>query len=139
MLTESLAVTGNIFTVRAGSLELELYLLGILNSGLTSFYWRTMFRDFKASFPQVTIFSLAQLPIHKVDATDPRVRDKMAALVRRMMELNKSKHSDKLAPAELQHLEHQIAETDAEIDNLVYELYGITDEERKIIEGASAS
>jgi hypothetical protein len=33
-------------------------------------------------------------------------------------------------------LEREIAATDAEIDNLVYELYGITDEERKIIEGA---
>ncbi len=31
--------------------------------------------------------------------------------------------------------EPQIASPDAEIDNLVYELYGITDEERKIIEG----
>ena len=28
---------------------------------------------------------------------------------------------------------HSFAATDAEIDNLVYELYGITDEERKII------
>ena len=32
-------------------------------------------------------------------------------------------------------LERDIASTDAEIDNLVYELYGITDEERKVIEG----
>ena len=32
-------------------------------------------------------------------------------------------------------LEREIASTDAEIDNLVYELYGITNEERKIIEG----
>lgn len=32
-------------------------------------------------------------------------------------------------------LEREIASTDAEIDDLVYELYGITDEERKIIEG----
>jgi hypothetical protein len=33
-------------------------------------------------------------------------------------------------------LERGIAATDREIDELVYELYGITDEERKIIEGA---
>jgi hypothetical protein len=33
-------------------------------------------------------------------------------------------------------LEREIAATDAEIDNLVYELYGITDEERRIVEGA---
>jgi len=29
-----------------------------------------------------------------------------------------------------------IAPTDAETDNLVYEIYGITDEERRIIEGS---
>jgi len=33
-------------------------------------------------------------------------------------------------------LEREIAATDAEIDELVYELYGITDEERKIIESS---
>jgi len=32
-------------------------------------------------------------------------------------------------------LEREIAATDAEIGELVYALYGITDEERKIIEG----
>jgi len=30
--------------------------------------------------------------------------------------------------------EREIAGTDSEIDNVVYELYGITEEERKIIE-----
>jgi len=55
-------------------------------------------------------------------------------LVDRMLELNKRKHSGKLAPSELDRLEREIATTDAQIDELVYELYGITDEERKIIE-----
>ena len=32
------------------------------------------------------------------------------------------------------HTEREIALTDAEIDNLVYALYGITDEERTIVE-----
>lgn len=40
-----------------------------------------------------------------------------------------------LAPSELERLEHEVAATDAEIDNLVYDLYRITDEERKVIEG----
>lgn len=56
------------------------------------------------------------------------------ALVERMLELNKQKHSGKLAPSELERLERDIAAADAEIDALVYALYGITDEERKIIE-----
>ena len=58
----------------------------------------------------------------------------MVALVERMLELNKQKHSGKLAPSELERVEGEIASTDAEIDNLVYELYGITAEERRIIE-----
>ena len=58
----------------------------------------------------------------------------MATLVERMLELNKKKHSGKLAPSEVDRIEREIASADAEIDDLVYELYGITDEERKIIE-----
>lgn len=68
-----------------------------------------------------------------------------------MLELSKQKHvapaswrpqekqgrleagATKPAPSEL---EQGIAATDAEIDNVVYELYGITEEERKIIKGS---
>ena len=56
------------------------------------------------------------------------------ALVERMLELNKKKHSGKLAPSELDRLERHIAASNAEIDELVYALYGITDEERTIVE-----
>jgi len=53
-----------------------------------------------------------------------------------MLELNKKKHpvpQRGTAPSQLDRLEREIAATDDEIDELVYELYGITDEERKII------
>ena len=53
-----------------------------------------------------------------------------------MLGLSKKKHPGKLAPSELDRLEREIAATDGEIDNLVYELYGITDEDRKIIESS---
>ncbi len=58
----------------------------------------------------------------------------MVTLVERMLELNKRKHSGDLAPSEIQRLESAITATDSEIDDLVYRLYGITDQERKIIE-----
>jgi hypothetical protein len=41
-----------------------------------------------------------------------------------------------LAFSELDRPEREIASTDAKIDDVVYELYGIRDEERRIIEGA---
>jgi hypothetical protein len=40
------------------------------------------------------------------------------------------------ATSEVGRIEREIAATDAEIDELVYDLYGITDEELKIIENA---
>ena len=38
-------------------------------------------------------------------------------------------------PEEKERLERQIAITDRQIDALVYELYGLTEEEIKIVEG----
>jgi hypothetical protein len=40
-------------------------------------------------------------------------------------------------PAEQTTLARQIAATEARIDRLVYELYGLTEEEIKIVEGAA--
>jgi len=39
--------------------------------------------------------------------------------------------------SEFDGLEREIAASAAEIDDLVFKLYGITDEERKIIEGSN--
>jgi hypothetical protein len=36
-------------------------------------------------------------------------------------------------------LESRIAATDRQIDELVYELYGLTEEEIKVVEGAAGS
>jgi hypothetical protein len=60
----------------------------------------------------------------------------MVKLIDRMLELNKQKHSGKLAPSQVERINREIATTDAEIDELVYELYGITTDERKIIEAS---
>lgn len=56
-----------------------------------------------------------------------------------MLGLHKKKHSGKLAPSELDRTEREIAASDRELDELVYELYGITEEERKIIDASGSS
>jgi hypothetical protein len=43
---------------------------------------------------------------------------------------------EKLAPSEVDRLEREIASTDAEIDDVVYELYRITNEEQIMVGGA---
>jgi hypothetical protein len=80
---------------------------------------------------------VGKLPIRPIDFSDPTDKarhDKMVELVDRMLELNKQKHSGKLAPSQVDRVVREIAATDAEIDGLVYELYSITDEERRIVE-----
>jgi hypothetical protein len=82
---------------------------------------------------------MEKVPIRPINFSDPADKarhDKIVALVERMLDLNKKKHSGKLAPSELDRLERNLASADREINNLVYELCGITNEERKIIETA---
>jgi len=60
----------------------------------------------------------------------------MVALVERMLELSKRKHSGNLAPSELDRVGREIAATDEEIDDLVYVLYEVAAGEREIVEGS---
>jgi len=136
ILRKPLAVTGNIFTVRAEGIETELYLLGILNSRLTGFFWRTMFADFKTSFPQVTIFSLAQVPIHEIDLSDPAQQTRHGEMVAKVEAMLEAK--EQLAKAKTDkdktYYENKCAALDRQIDRLVYDLYGLTEKEIQIVE-----
>ncbi|MDD5025472.1 MAG: hypothetical protein PHN79_10275 [Methanoregula sp.] len=58
----------------------------------------------------------------------------MVALVTQMLDLNKRLQDARLEQDKTQ-LSRQIAATDASIDKLVYELYGLTEEEIAIVEG----
>ena len=61
--------------------------------------------------------------------------DKLVALVDTVLELQKNYHDAKME-RDKELYERQIRIVDAQIDGLVYDLYGLTDEEIKIIERA---
>ena len=63
------------------------------------------------------------------------MHDRLVTLVDRMLELNKKRHALP-ATSQREAIEREIAVTDERIDDLVYELYGITKGEREIIEGS---
>jgi hypothetical protein len=58
----------------------------------------------------------------------------MVELVERMLDLHKQLHKAK-TPHEQESIKRTIAATDAQIDALVYELYGLTEDEIRIVEG----
>jgi hypothetical protein len=52
--------------------------------------------------------------------------NKVRNLGNQMLELNKQKHSGKLAPSQVERVDREIAATDSQIDELVYDLDEIT-------------
>jgi uncharacterized protein YjfI (DUF2170 family) len=115
------------------------FILGCLNSRLMSWYFlhRSNIAQ-RDDFPKIVLKETRGLPIPSInlsDVADKGGHDRMIALVERMLELDKKKRSGRLAPSEQDRVGREIAATDDEIDDLVYELYGVTDEERKTIEG----
>ena len=75
--------------------------------------------------------------IHVINFNNPSekaIHDKLVSLVDRMLDLHKKKTS-LLPSAERKKIEREIAITDEKIDDIVYGLYVVTEEERKIIEG----
>ena len=67
------------------------------------------------------------------DPTDKARHDQMVTLVERMLELHKQLAEAKTPQAKTV-LQRQIEATDRQIDRLVFELYGLTEEEIKIVE-----
>lgn len=131
IINEPIAVTGNIFTIMSKSFEFEKYLLAIINSKLIIYFWSIMFSDFKNSFPQVTIFSLDSIPI-KENPKDIEYNE-IINLVSQLLQLNKEKQEVKLQ-SRLEQIQTKIDYCENRIDQLVYQLYGLTEEEVKIIE-----
>lgn len=118
------------------------YLLGILNSRLITYYHRKRHLDeFKRLFQKVLIKDCRRLPIRLVNHADRRMvtlHDKLVGAVRSMIAAVEE-HSAVRTPQERTAIERRILATDRAIDNLVYDLYGLDDSEREIVNSAFAS
>ncbi len=114
-----------------------LYLLGVLNSRLISFYAISHSPVFSGGYFKFSSPYLKKLPIRTIDFDNPADKarhDKMVSLVEQMLDLHK-KLAKATIPHEKQMIQRQIDATDRQIDALVYELYELTEEEIKIVEG----
>ena len=105
------------------------YITAILNSKLINYYYKNYFITI-----DVLKNALLELPIASADRnTTANISEK----VKKIEELNKrlNEMGDKKTD-ERARIEEEIKKTDKEIDELVYKLYGITEEEKEIIEGS---
>ncbi|MFA5818826.1 MAG: TaqI-like C-terminal specificity domain-containing protein [Bacteroidales bacterium] len=96
------------------------FVLGLFNSKLYKFYYRKTNSQGGDIFPQVRISSVENLPIK---IADNKTQDKIEKFVDQILaKKEKNVTADTIA-------------LETEIDRLVYELYGLTEEDIRIVEG----
>jgi len=116
----------------------DKYLLGILNSGISKFQLLNICDKVQGGFYRLKIIYIKQLSIKKIDPnnkSEKSLHDEIVQLVEVMLQLQQQKQASSL-PQQQAQLEQRIAYTDAAINKKVYALYGLSDEEVKVVEGA---
>ncbi|MDM8555641.1 TaqI-like C-terminal specificity domain-containing protein [Desulfococcaceae bacterium HSG7] len=114
----------------------DKYLLGILNSSVTFFLFASILPKLRGDFYEPSYVYFKKFPIRTINLSKPsekKLHAQMINLVDQMLNLNKKINNAKL-PQEKNMLQRQIQATDKQIDQLVYKLYDLTDEEIKIVE-----
>ena len=105
---------------------------------MVNWYYHSLNPEVGEALAEVKKTNVAKLPVRAMNFSDPaeKVRhDKMVSMVERMLSLHKSLASAH-TPSEKDRLMREVKSTDRAIDELVYELYGLTEEEIRIVEDA---
>ncbi|WP_256097193.1 Eco57I restriction-modification methylase domain-containing protein [Brachyspira hampsonii] len=114
------------------------YILGLLNSKLLNFFFKKYFTTKKEDiFPEIQAYHINELPIYKIDLDKKEEKEKynkIIELVDSMIILNKKILSEK-NPNSLNMINRQIYACEKQLDNLIFSIYNLNDEERMIIEG----
>ena len=113
------------------------YVLGVLNSKLLTFYLQRIGTCFQGGYFAYEPNYLQRMPIRDINFSNPADKanhDLMVELVQRMLSLHEKLQAARISQ-EKTFFQHQINATDHQIDRLVYELYGLSEDEIEIIEG----
>jgi adenine-specific DNA-methyltransferase len=118
------------------------YLLGIINSKLISWYHQKKNPKAKKSlFPKILVSDLSKLPIKEIDLKneiEKKLYDDVVRFVDQILTAKKQLQQAK-TESDKNYLERKCATLDNQIDEIVYQLYGLAEEEIKIVEGNEKS
>ena len=107
-------------------------ILALLNSNLIGWYFRKKFQiSDEDTFPQIMIRDILQFPI---PAMDKKNDTELAKLVDQLLQLNEEKQTQSLQ-SRIDQIQNRIDYCEQRIDEIVYELFDLTPEEIKIVEG----
>lgn len=111
------------------------YLLGILNSTISTFFLKTISTSFRGGYMALNRQYIEKLPIRTINFDHPEDvarHDRLVKLVEQMLQLHKDIKTAR-TPQDRESIKRQIDATDKQIDTLVYELYGLSEDEIRII------
>ncbi len=115
----------------------DTYLLGILNSNLSKFQLLNICDRVQGGFYRLKIIYVAKLVIKNIDFRnefEKYFHDDIAKNVHQLLKLNEEKQQSKLQ-SKTDQLQSRIDYHEARINEIVYKLYGLTEEEKKLVEG----
>jgi adenine-specific DNA-methyltransferase len=114
------------------------YILAIINSRLMDYCYSIMNPEKGEVFAEVKKQHVERLPIRPINfqkTSDKFLHNRMIVLVSSILEQNKKLLLAKTDQERIS-FQRQITAMDKQIDQLVYELYGLTEDEIKIVENA---
>ena len=112
------------------------YLLAVINSNLMTFYHRKKFLDeFKMRFQKILIKDAKRFPIRTIDFDNPAekaMHDRVVELVERVIEAKKQQAAAR-TDRDRAFYERMSADIDQRIDEIVFDLYELNEDERKLV------
>jgi len=111
------------------------YLLGIINSNTTKYFWKKNNSDEKKTFPKIKKEGILSIPIPNITNDNKYLCDEIAKLVENILKLNVEKVETKLQ-TKISQIESKIDYSKSRIDEIVYQLYSLTKDEIRIIESS---
>ena len=116
-----------------------MFVLGLLNSRPVDFYLRNISTNFRGGWFGYDAKVIRRLPIQLPDmhvARHQELHTRISESVQQMLQLNESLLTAR-TPNDTTRLQRQIDATDRQIDRLVYELYGLSEDEIRLVEDAT--
>jgi type I restriction-modification system DNA methylase subunit len=114
----------------------DLYLLGLLNSSTLDFFLHSIASTKQGGYFEYKPMYVSKLPVKVIDPknkSEVEKRDEIVKSVELVLSLKKDLKTTRLESS-VKQLQTRIDHTEKKIDSLVYELYGLTPEEIKIVE-----
>jgi hypothetical protein len=115
------------------------YILGLLNSKLLTLRFRSIGKLKGGGIYEYFWNSVSKLPIRRIDFSKPadkQQHDKLAGLVDKLLMLMPKLRAATL-DSERATLQNAVTAAEQQVDDLVYELYDLTDEEIAVVKGTA--